>query len=85
MPSYKCLHCSRTFSSAYGLKRHISDKHQYDVIDEGENIRDEEEFKPTIQNDEPDLWDDEKQTEETLFSDDNFIMNYYEVILQIIQ
>jgi DNA-directed RNA polymerase subunit RPC12/RpoP len=27
--SYKCLHCERTFASPYGLKRHISDKHQY--------------------------------------------------------
>ena len=81
MPSYKCLHCPRTFSSSYGLKRHISDKHQY-AIDEGENIGNEKEFKPTIQTDEPGLWDDENPTEETLFSDDNFIMNYSEVILQ---
>jgi DNA-directed RNA polymerase subunit RPC12/RpoP len=76
MPSYKCSHCPRTFSSPYGLKRHISIKHQY--VDE--DIRDEKEFKPTIQTDEPGLWDDEKPTEENLFSDDDFIMNYSEVV-----
>src|SRR5436853_7856242 len=30
---YQCLHCSRTFSTPFGLKRHISDRHQYISID----------------------------------------------------
>ena len=32
--TYTCLHCSRTFSTFYALKRHISDKHQYHIIEE---------------------------------------------------
>ena len=28
MPSFQCSYCSRTFASAYALKRHISDKHR---------------------------------------------------------
>ena len=27
--TYECIHCRRTFASPYGLKRHISAKHQY--------------------------------------------------------
>ena len=33
---YQCLHCSRTFSTPFGLKRHISDRHQY-IANEGES------------------------------------------------
>jgi len=50
---YNCLHCSRTFATPYTLKRHISDKHQYIVEDEGETSR------LNIPYDEPGLWDDD--------------------------
>ena len=34
MPSFQCSYCSRTFASAYALKRHISDKHRnHDISD----------------------------------------------------
>ena len=52
--TYTCLHCSRTFSTPYALKRHISDKHQYHII--------EEEGKSSHSNlptEEPGLWDDD--------------------------
>ena len=32
--SYKCLLCSRIFGTPVGLKRHISEKHQYENINE---------------------------------------------------
>ncbi len=38
MVSYKCLHCERTFTFSYRLKRYISKKHQYnnnEIEDEG--------------------------------------------------
>ena len=31
---YNCLHCSRIFATPYALKRHISDKHQYDFAED---------------------------------------------------
>ena len=36
--SFTCLYCDRIFASPYGLKRHISEKHQYD----NNEIKDEE-------------------------------------------
>jgi len=32
--TYSCLYCSRTFATPFGLKRHISEKHQYCHIEE---------------------------------------------------
>ena len=54
---YQCLHCSRTFSTPFGLKRHISDRHQY-IADEGEssqsNLLPYEEDEDFIMEDEED-------------------------------
>jgi hypothetical protein len=67
----QCLYCKRTYSSAYGLKRHLSEKHQY--IEEKEINK---EIIPTIQ-DLSNLWD----INFTLgdfnddFNDDNFEVN----------
>ena len=49
--AYQCLHCSRTFSTPFGLKRHISDKHQY--IDKGEPSQ------SNLPYEEPGLWDED--------------------------
>ncbi|CAB5391493.1 unnamed protein product [Rhizophagus irregularis] len=69
--SYKCSHCSRTFTTPYALKRHISDKHRY-KIDENEGSTTQMEIV-----EEPGLWDEdvsmkysedeetEEETEET--------------------
>jgi len=51
--TYNCLHCSRTFATPYGLKRHISDKHQYINEEEGETSHSELPYE------EPGLWDDD--------------------------
>jgi Plavaka transposase len=50
--TYQCLHCSRIFSTPSGLKRHISDKHQY--IDEGEPSQ-----SNLLPYEEPGLWDED--------------------------
>ena len=50
--AYQCLHCSRTFSTPFGLKRHISDRHQY--IDEGEPSQ-----SNLLPYEEPGLWDED--------------------------
>ena len=55
--AYQCLHCSRTFSTPFGLKRHISDRHQY--IDEGEPSQ-----SNLLPYEEPGLWDDDLPTKE---------------------
>jgi Zinc finger, C2H2 type len=49
--TYTCLHCSRTFGTPYALKRHISDKHQYHII--------EEEGESSLPTEEPGLWDND--------------------------
>ena len=49
--TYQCLYCSRTFSTPSGLKRHISDKHQY--IDEGEPSQ------SNLPYEEPGFWDED--------------------------
>ena len=72
--TYKCLHCSRTFATTQGLKRHISEKHQYGIEDE----------KTAAQMnivEEPGLWDDEDKPyeEEPGLWDDDFTMNYSKV------
>jgi hypothetical protein len=51
--SYKCSHCSRTFTTPYALKRHISDKHRY-KIDENEGSTTQMEIV-----EEPGLWDED--------------------------
>src|SRR5271170_5364032 len=71
--SYKCNYCSRTFAKPYGLKRHISDKHEYDVEEEGETSHSNLPWK------EPGLWDDDDDNndlpsyceEPGLWDDDN--------------
>ena len=67
--TYECLHCKRTFSSPYALKRHISSKHAYDTnIDEDEG--ESSQSKMTYE-EEPGLWDDEDlPTEESGLWDD---------------
>src|SRR3982074_903246 len=49
--AYQCLHCSCTFSTPSGLKRHISNKHQY--VDEGEPSQ------LNLPYEEPGLWDED--------------------------
>src|SRR5205085_4390707 len=48
---YQCLHYSRTFSTPFGLKRHISDRHQY-IADEGSQSN-------LLPYEEPSLWDED--------------------------
>src|SRR3989442_10253824 len=50
---YQCLHYSRTFSTPFGLKRHISDRHQY-IADEGESSQ-----SNLLPYEEPGLWDED--------------------------
>src|SRR2546429_9966747 len=50
---YQYLHCSRTFSIPFGLKRHISDRHQY-IADEGESSQ-----SNLLPYEEPGLWDED--------------------------
>jgi hypothetical protein len=68
--SYKCLYCIRTFATPYGLKRHISERHQYyNNEDEGESFQtniveehglwDDDDEAPTQE--ESGLWDDESE------------------------
>ena len=53
--TYNCLHCSRTFATPYALKRHISEKHQYHIIEEEEG----ESSHSNLPYEEPGLWDDD--------------------------
>jgi hypothetical protein len=62
--TYQCTYCSRTFSTPYAIKRHISDNHQCITEDEGEVSR------SIIPYEEPDLWDDNLPTDEHLWDDD---------------
>ena len=62
--TYQCLHCRRTFSTPYALKRHISDKHQCIIEDEGEASR------SNIPYEEPGLWEDDLPTDERLWDHD---------------
>src|SRR5439155_284618 len=50
---YQCLHCLRTFSTPFGLKRHISDRHQY-IADEGESSQ-----SNLLPYEEPGLWNED--------------------------
>jgi len=63
--TYQCIHCSRTFSSPYSLKRHISDKHQYISDDEGEAS-----YSNRLPYEESDLWDDNLPTDDDIWDDD---------------
>ena len=73
--TYTCLHCFRTFATPYILKRHISDKHKYTDIDEGEtsclNLPYEEPdlWDDDLPTNEPGLWDDDLLTEEPILDD----------------
>jgi hypothetical protein len=68
--TYNCLYCTRTFSTPYALKRHVSDKHQYTEEDEGEASRQYEEEPGLWDDDLPidrsDLWDDDLPTEDPM-------------------
>src|SRR5436190_21754424 len=60
MPSFQCSSCSRTFASAYALKRHISDKHRsYVTIDNDDSCTSEMPYE------EPGLWTDNDDNVET--------------------
>src|SRR6185312_11157687 len=67
---YQCLHCSRTFSTPFGLKHHISDRYQY-IADEGESSQ-----SNLLPYEEPGLWDedfimeDEKVEEDEEYEED---------------
>jgi len=94
--SYKCLHCERTFASPYGLKRHISDKHQYvnnEIEDEGAPFQTKVVEEPGLWDDEgtpfqmniDDLWDNPgaPTQEESGLCDEDFTTNYIaEVIIK---
>ena len=77
--SYKCLHCIRTFATPYGLKRHISERHQYyNNEDEGES------FQTNIV-EEPGLWDDDAaptQEESGLWDDESEVIIIYRLSSQ---
>jgi len=73
--TYSCLYCLREFASTYALKRHISEKHQYDVSED-----DEVTFQSDMPYEETDLWDDDDNEasklpyrEEPGIWDDDFI------------
>ena len=51
--TFQCSYCSRIYSNAYGLKRHISDKYQF-INDQEKTIS----LKIPLY-EEPDLWDEE--------------------------
>lgn len=63
--TYHCLHCSRTFSTPYALKRHISSKHPYVDEDGGESSQSKIQYE-----EEPGLWDDDLPIEEGDLWDD---------------
>jgi hypothetical protein len=73
--TYTCLHCSRTFATPYALKRHISDKHKYTDVDEGETSRlnlpyeELDLWDDDLPTNEPGLWDDDLPTEEPILDD----------------
>ena len=68
--TYTCLHCLHTFSTSYALKRHISDKHQYHIIEEGESSHS---ILPT---EEPGLWNDDLPINylENLWDEDQMVI-----------
>src|SRR3989440_6157450 len=70
---YQCLHCSHTFSTPFGLKRHISDRHQY-IADEGESSQ-----SNLLPYEEPGLWnedfimeDEEDEEDEEVEEDEEY-------------
>src|SRR5436190_23551383 len=64
---YQCLHCSRTFSTPFGLKCHISDRHQY-IADEGESSQ-----SNLLPYEEPGLWDEDFIMEDEEDEEDELI------------
>src|SRR5213080_998965 len=64
---YQCLHCSRTFSTPFGLKRHISDRHQY-IANEGESSQ-----SNLLPYEEPGLWDEDFIMEDEEYEEDETI------------
>ena len=60
--TYTCLHCSRTFRTPVGLKRHISEKHQYEDINKVK-----ETFQSSkVPSKEPGLWDENFTKDEVI-------------------
>ena len=53
--TFKCLHYFCTFATPYVLKRHISEKYQYNT-----NKDEEEAFQSNIPYEKLSLWDEEK-------------------------
>ena len=70
--SYKCLLCSRTFGTPVGLKRHISEKHQYENINETFQLSKVPSEEPglwdedIIMNEKSDLWDEDSTKDEVM-------------------
>ena len=52
--TFKCLHCFCTFATPYALKRHISEKYQYNT-----NKNEEEAFQSNIPYKKLSLWDED--------------------------
>src|SRR3954452_3903983 len=84
--TFKCLHYFCTFATPYALKRHISKKHQYNT-----NKDEEEAFQSNIPYKELGLWNEEETFqlnvltyEEISLCNEDFTMNYAEVISQSI-
>lgn len=78
--TFKCHYCERTFATPYALKRHISDKHRYNL-----NENEEETSQMNIV-EEPSLWNDEDeetsiQEESGLWDDEDEETPIQEVIV----
>ena len=52
--TFKCLHCFHTFATPYALKRHISEKHQYNT-----NKDEKKAFQSNIPYKEFSLWNED--------------------------
>ena len=76
--TYTCLHCSQTFGTPVGLKRHISEKYQYEDINEVK-----ETFQSSkVLSEEPSLWDEDfTMNEETSLWDEDFTKDEVVVII----
>ena len=64
--AYECPYCSRTFSTPYAVKRHISDRHQHDDINKNEG----ETSKIPQYKEEPGLWDSD---DDLLLTEDQMV------------
>ena len=76
--TYTCLHYSQTFETPVGLRQHISEKHQYEDINEVK-----ETFQSSkVPSKEPGLWNEDfTMNEETGLWDEDFIKDEVVVII----